>query len=183
MTVQLRHTVGLVLVGASVGCQGQRRPPDPPMQMELSAEAELINRQRQRVGTATFTQTPVGVRVSVQLFSLPRGRHAMHIHQTGRCDLPRFASAGDHLAEPGQQHGMEAAHGPHSGDLPNIVVAVDGFGSLSTVNPHVTLQPGANGLLRPGGTALVIHADPDDYRTDPSGNSGERIACGVIRSR
>ena len=177
-----RHAVRLVFLAAIIDCQ-QRMLPQPAVQTEASAEGELISRQRQRVGTATFTQTPAGVRVNVQLFSLPRGRHAVHIHQAGRCDLPRFAAAGDHFAEPGQQNGMESSRGPHSGDLPNVVVAVDGFGSLSTVNPYVTLRPGANSLLRSGGTALIIHADPDDYRTDPFGNSGERIACGVIRSR
>ena len=145
--------------------------------------AEIVNTQGQRIGLAFFRQQGNGVEVEVQVGGLPPGTHGMHIHETGTCDPPAFTSAGAHLNPSQRQHGIENASGPHAGDLPNLTVRSDGVGAATALNPYVTLGGGTNSLLKTGGTALVIHAAPDDYRTDPSGNSGARIACGVIKER
>jgi len=145
------------------------------------ARAELRDAQGQSVGSATLAATEAGVRIEVQVTGLPAGRHGFHIHETGRCEPPDFASAGGHFNPSAHRHGMENPAGPHGGDLPNIVVGDDGSGSLAVVNPYLSLGTGAeNDLLRAGGTAVMIHAGPDDYFTDPAGNSGARIACGVV---
>lgn len=133
------------------------------------------------VGYASFRETRFGVLVDLKVTGLPRGAHGVHVHAIGRCEPPAFTSAGAHLNPNAAQHGLKNERGPHAGDLPNLVVGDDGKGSLSYVNPYLSLQPGASNSLRLG-TTLVIHAGPDDERTDPAGNSGERIACGVIVS-
>ena len=144
------------------------------------AHAKLHNAQGKTVGTATLTESNGGVRIAANLRDLPQGQHALHIHAVGTCTPPNFESAGDHFNPYGKQHGLQDPDGAHAGDLPNIVVEPDGTVSISTVAQHVTLASGKNSLLREQGTALVIHAKADDHRTDPSGNSGDRIACGVI---
>lgn len=146
-----------------------------------TARAELRDGAGRSVGTATLTGTDRGVRIEVQLTGLSAGRHGFHIHEAGRCDPPDFASAGGHFNPSAQKHGMENPAGPHGGDLPNIVVGADGTGSLTVVNPYLSLGTGAeNDLLREGGTSVMVHAGPDDYYTDPAGDSGARVACGVI---
>lgn len=145
-----------------------------------SATAELRNANGQAVARATLTQEASGVRIAIQARGLPPGRHGFHIHETGRCDPPDFTSAGGHFNPEGRQHGTQNPQGPHAGDLPNLDVTQDSTASATVTATRVTLAAGANSLLKLGGTALVIHADPDDERTDPTGNSGGRIACGVI---
>ena len=145
-----------------------------------SASAVLRNAAGETVGTATFTQATGGVRVSVQVRNLPPGAHGFHIHAAGHCDPPDFASAGAHFNPEGRQHGLRNPAGPHAGDLPNLQVAATGTGQVTTLDSMVTLGGGSNSLFVPQGTSLVIHANPDDEVTDPSGNSGARIACGVI---
>lgn len=145
------------------------------------ARAELHDREGRSVGMATLTGTEHGVRIEVHVNGLSAGRHGFHIHENGRCEPPDFASAGGHFNPTSQHHGMENPAGPHGGDLPNIVVGKDGNGALTTVNPYLSLGTGApNDLLRTGGTSVMIHAGPDDYFTDPAGDSGARIACGVV---
>lgn len=133
------------------------------------------------VGTALLTPATEGVQVVLSASGLPAGIHGVHVHQTGLCDAPDFASAGAHFNPTSRQHGTDNPNGPHAGDLPNITVDANGRGTLNGVARGVTLEgTGASSLRKAGGTALVVHASADDYRTDPSGNSGARIACGVI---
>jgi Cu-Zn family superoxide dismutase len=133
------------------------------------------------VGTALLTPATEGVQVVLSSSGLPAGVHGVHIHQNGQCDAPDFASAGGHFNPAGRQHGTENPAGSHAGDLPNLTVDANGRGTLNGVARGVTLEGGgANSVRKPGGTSLMVHATADDYRTDPSGNSGARIACGVI---
>jgi superoxide dismutase, Cu-Zn family len=133
------------------------------------------------VAVAQLIPATEGVQVVMSANGLPAGVHGVHVHQTGLCDAPDFTTAGGHFNPAGRQHGFENPNGSHNGDLPNITIDANGRGSLNGTARGVTLEgSGANSLRKPGGTALMVHASADDYRTDPSGNSGARIACGVI---
>jgi len=146
----------------------------------LSAEAALKDKDGKDVGRATIIETGEGVRIAVTGYRLPPGAHGLHIHAAGRCEPPQFASAGGHFNPAGKQHGTQNPAGPHAGDLPNLEVAASGEGGIDATTRLVTLGPGPTSLLGPTGASLVVHAAADDYKTDPSGNSGDRIACGVI---
>ncbi len=148
--------------------------------MAPSGKATLRNAKGERVGTATFTQTKDGVRISVEAAGLPPGDHGIHVHATGKCEPPDFKSAGSHLNPSGRKHGLENPEGAHAGDLPNISVSKDGRARATFTAKGVTLGEGAASLFGPSGAALVVHADPDDGKSDPAGNSGARIVCGVI---
>jgi Cu-Zn family superoxide dismutase len=161
----------LVLVAAAASIQ------TPP-----TATATLKNAQGQEVGTATLGNTIRGTAVTINAtFSkLPPGTHAIHVHTVGSCTAPDFTSAGGHFNPGGKQHGSANPLGSHAGDLPNFEVDAKGNGTISFAVPDMTLNDGPNSLFHSGGTALVIHANADDNKTDPSGNAGARIACGVI---
>ncbi|MBI3637097.1 MAG: superoxide dismutase family protein [Candidatus Rokubacteria bacterium] len=145
-----------------------------------TATAEMKNANGQTVGTATFTEVSGGVRVVLEARDLPPGEKGVHIHAVGKCDPPQFTTAGGHFNPAGKQHGTLNPQGPHAGDLPNIVIGANGTGRLETFTDRVALSAGANSLFDADGSALVIHASPDDFKTDPTGNSGGRIACGLI---
>ncbi|KKE79241.1 superoxide dismutase family protein [Oceanobacillus caeni] len=122
-----------------------------------------------------------GVNISIKGENLPPGGHGFHIHENGSCIAPTFESAGAHFNPTGKKHGFENPEGPHAGDLKNINVGENGKLSIEALADMVTLEKGKkNSLLKEGGTSLVIHSDPDDYVSQPAGNAGDRIACGVI---
>jgi superoxide dismutase, Cu-Zn family len=145
-----------------------------------TAHAELKNAQGEKVGEAMLMPTPHGVLIKVDIAKLPPGEHAFHIHAVGKCEPP-FKSAGGHFNPMNKEHGIENPKGMHAGDLPNIYVPEDGKLKFDAFATGVTLKAGAkNSLFHPDGTSLVIHAGADDYKSDPAGNAGDRIACGVI---
>jgi Cu-Zn family superoxide dismutase len=148
-----------------------------------AARARLLDPQGKEVGSATFAAADRGVRIEVRVKGLAPGKHGFHVHAAGKCEPPDFKSAAGHFNPTGKQHGHENPQGPHAGDLPNIEVGKDGTGQASFVAMGIALGDGATSVLKPDGTALVVHADADDGRTDPAGNSGARIACGVIERR
>ena len=146
-----------------------------------TATAELVNANGKNVGTATLTETPSGVLIKVELRDMPPGAHAFHIHEAGKCDPPSFKSAGGHFNPTGRKHGIMSMEGKHAGDMPNIHVNKAGRAAFETLVADVTLGPGKNSLFDEDGSSLVIHEKVDDYKTDPAGNAGDRIACGVIK--
>ncbi len=148
-----------------------------------SAQAVLRNAQGKEVGTATFIPTKGGVKISVQVADLSPGKHGIHIHAAGSCEPPEFKSAGGHFNPFGKQHGLQNPKGAHAGDMPNLTVREDGSAKATLIVKSATLGEGKGSLFGPEGTALVIHADPDNEKTDPAGNAGARIACGVIEKR
>jgi superoxide dismutase, Cu-Zn family len=147
-----------------------------------AAHADLVNAQGTKIGTAKITAAANGVKVSVKVSQLTPGEHGIHIHNVGKCDGPAFATAGGHFNPTSAHHGVKNAQEPHPhvGDLENLNVGQNGKASATFMISGATLGDGQNSLFHDGGTALVIHAKADDLMSDPSGNSGERIACGVI---
>lgn len=146
-----------------------------------AAKAELKNAEGKTVGTATLTALPGGVRLQLAVKDLPPGPKALHIHENGVCDAPSFSSAGGHFNPDARAHGWHDAKGPHAGDAPNLIVGPDGRGEVEVIFERVRLDDSERGLFKKGGSAIVLHAGADDYASQPAGNAGARIACGVIR--
>jgi Cu-Zn family superoxide dismutase len=146
-----------------------------------TATAALKNAQGKEVGSANLTQTPQGVLIIVSVKGLPPGEHAFHVHAVGKCEAP-FTSAGGHFNPGNKKHGMLAAEGYHAGDMANLHVPQSGDLTVETVNANITLEKGKpNSVFDADGSAIVIHSGSDDYKSDPAGNAGGRIACGVIQ--
>lgn len=144
-----------------------------------SAEATLKNADDVDVGSVTLTEMPTGVLLQVDLNGVPAGIHGFHIHEIGACS-PDFAAAGGHFAGGDKRHGLKVAGGPHAGDLPNIHVPESGALTIEVFNTAISLHDGAGALFDEDGSAIVIHDGADDYESQPSGDAGSRIACGVI---
>jgi superoxide dismutase, Cu-Zn family len=169
-TLALLAGLALALL-ASVGCSSSN-----------TARAELKDASGRIVGEVTLVAASnlEGVEIALNVHDLPPGAHGVHIHDVGECDPPGFASSGGHFNPWGKQHGLENPDGSHAGDLPNLTVGSDGAGSLTTMNTLLQGLPGGENFFDGDGVALVIHSGPDDQMTDPSGDSGARIACGQI---
>ena len=149
-------------------------------QAPKSAHADIQNAMGEKIGTAKISPMKDGLKIEVDVSGLPAGTHGIHIHTVGKCEGPGFTTAGGHFNPEMKMHGKDNPMGPHMGDLPNFNVGADGKGKATIMAMGVTLGDGANSLFHDGGTALVVHANADDYKTDPAGNAGARIACGVI---
>jgi Cu-Zn family superoxide dismutase len=165
------------LVGAALGTLAIARAADP---QPVLATAEMKDANGQPVGLVTLEEAPQGVLLTARLQNLPPGPHAFHIHEVGKCEPP-FASAGGHFNPLKRKHGVKASYGHHAGDMPNLIVPASGALEVEVVLKGLTLRKGPKtSLFGPKGTAVIIHAAKDDYATDPTGNAGGRIACGVV---
>ena len=153
-----------------------------PVQAQTqTAKAALKTADGKDAGSVTLTQTPRGVLLALSVKGLPPGEHAFHVHAVGKCEPP-FDSAGGHFNPDGHKHGMLAAEGAHAGDMPNLHIPAGGELTVEVLNASITLEKGKpNSVFDTDGSAIVIHAGKDDYSTDPTGNAGGRIACGVVQ--
>ena len=168
--------IGLLAAAALSGCAA--------IEPSGGAPVALINATGQSIGSVRAWQTAGGVTFRIDATGLPHGVHGLHIHAVGRCDPPGFSSAGPHWNPAGRKHGRNNPAGPHAGDLQNVEVAANGVLATTVTLPGATLVGGVGAggtLIDADGAALVIHAQADDYVTDPSGNSGPRIACAVLQ--
>lgn len=145
------------------------------------AAATMRDASGASVGTLRLQASPTGVRITGSISGLAPGAHGIHLHAVGRCDAPEFTSAGAHFDWGTMKHGLLNPEGPHAGDLPAIAATAAGVAAVDVISARVTLATsGPGALLDADGTAIVVHAANDDQRTDPSGNSGGRVACGVL---
>lgn len=170
-----RHALAPMVLLLASACTTVDSLPDKRV-----GEAALLTKDGLPAGTVQLVQSGTTLSLAVAVVGLPAGEHGFHLHTTGSCTAPDFTSAGGHLNPGGRHHGSLAEGGKHLGDLPNLVVAPNHTGSLAAdlEGDAATLLPE---IFDADGTAVVIHAGPDDYRSDPAGNAGARIACGVLR--
>jgi Cu-Zn family superoxide dismutase len=175
-------TCSLIIALVLSACGAKATIAQPAAKDSTAVNVSLINEKGAKIGTARLTQLPDGVQIHVEAAKLAPGKHGIHIHELGVCDPPDFKSAGAHLNPQNKQHGFHNPQGYHAGDLPNIEVDANGKVNTDMVTKTITLEKGKpNSLLKPDGASLIIHEKADDYMTDPAGNSGNRVACGVIK--
>jgi superoxide dismutase, Cu-Zn family len=146
-----------------------------------TAHADAIDTTGKKVGMVMLQDTPHGVLVTTDVKGLPAGEHGFHFHEKGLCDArQKFTTAGSHFTAGKAQHGLLVAAGPHGGDMPNAIVGADGTFKSQLLNTGVTLAPGPKSLADTDGSALIIHAKADDYKTQPTGDAGDRLVCAVV---
>jgi len=178
MMNNLTIAVGLgACVLALAGCDDRKLETGMPTAGGASAIATLQTAAGANVGRVTATEVTGGLRFTVDAKDMPAGTHGAHVHTTGRCDAPGFETAGGHWNPTSMKHGTMNPQGPHQGDIPNLIIDSAGRGTVAATVPGATMA----GLLDTDGAAFVVHAEADDLKTDPSGNSGARIACGVFQ--
>jgi Cu-Zn family superoxide dismutase len=179
----MRPILLFVTAWSSVGCGGTTaRPAGETPRPSPVAVAKLVDSSGAQIGLATLSDSAGSARLGLSVAGLTPGAHGLHVHAQGACTPPSFASAGPHLNPDGKRHGTRNPQGPHAGDLPNLQVGANGSADTTfAVSPDLA-RSGPRFLLQPGGTAIVIHAGPDDETTDPSGNSGARVVCGVFNA-
>ena len=165
---------------AVAACVPNASPGDAPAPGVSEANARILDAGGRQLALATAAQQNDGLRVSVSASGLRAGVYGVHVHAVGQCGEPDFASAGPHWNPTMRQHGAQNPQGPHRGDLPNLIVGANGQGEIAFTIPDARLSGGVGGMLDADGAAIMVHAQADDYRTDPSGNSGARIGCGVF---
>ncbi len=166
------------LFGAVALADAPKAPAKPAPAKPVTVK--LADAKGKSIGTATLSADPKGVKITLDVKGLEAGDHAIHVHETAKCDAPDFKSAGGHFNPEHKKHGMDNAEGPHAGDMPNFTVDAKGKVKATVVATGVTLGDDAHSVFTGGGTALVVHAKADDMKTDPAGNAGDRIACGTI---
>jgi len=169
-------TALLALPLTATADDAKKKAPEP-----APVTVKLADAKGKDVGTATLTAVAGGVSIALDVHGLAAGDHAIHVHQTAKCEGPDFKSAGGHFNPDNKKHGMDNKEGPHAGDMPNFTADAKGGAKATVVAPGVTLDDGKHSVFTGGGTALVIHAKADDMKTDPAGNAGDRVACGVIK--
>jgi len=169
----------LAAVAVTAAC-AERRGFAPAADRPWEAWAELKNAAGQSVGSAVFREEGGRAHIVVQAQGLAPGRHGIHVHAVGRCEPPAFQSAGDHFNPLGKKHGLENPEGAHAGDLPDLEADASGRAQYVAVTDRLTLAAGPTSVFDFDGSALVIHAKADDQRTEPSGNSGDRLLCGQL---
>ena len=179
----------IALIGVLAACSGNNEEyQGDEEETETSGETgdsevivDLVDTNEEQVATATLTEGESGVNIALEGENLPPGEHGFHFHETGSCELPDFESAGGHYNPTDANHGMNDPDGPHAGDMENIEVSEDGTVDTEVTADMVTLEEGQdNTLFTEEGTALMIHSEADDYESQPSGDAGDRIACGVV---
>lgn len=174
--------ISVILVVAGCG-KAKQKVPVSGEQMEAIV-SPLVNTEGKEIGQVTMVQEKEGVLINVQADNLPPGTHGIHIHETGVCTPPDFTSSGAHFNPTGKEHGFDNPKGFHLGDLPNIEVDDDGKVAMELMNAEITLKKGQEtSILDKDGSAIVIHEKADDYKTDPAGDSGARIACAAFTGK
>ena len=188
--------LGVWVAAAAVGlaaCEPASDAPEPAVRdttamqgeqqvQDQDIEVQLMDSAGTQLGVARLSPQDNGVEVHIRISGLePGSEHGFHVHENGTCEPPSFESAGGHFNPTGAQHGLENPDGPHIGDMPNIRAGDDGVADTTFVQQHFRLRGDSTSLQQPGGLAVMVHAGPDDGRTDPSGDSGARIACGVLQ--
>jgi superoxide dismutase, Cu-Zn family len=181
MTIRTARIALLVITSIAMVIPALAKDANAPKPVKKTTVA-LKDAKGQSVGSATIKPSGKGVEVKLEVKDLPPGEHALHFHQNAKCDPPDFKSAGGHFNPDKKQHGFLNPQGHHNGDMANFTVKPNGTAKATIKDADVVLGTGSepNSLFANGGTALMIHAKPDDMKTDPAGNAGDRIACGVI---
>jgi superoxide dismutase, Cu-Zn family len=170
-----------LLAGSALADDAKKPAADKKPAPAKPVTVKLSDAKGKSIGTAKLTPDPGGVKIALAVKGLPAGDHAIHIHETAKCDGPDFKSAGGHFNPEHKQHGTDNPQGSHAGDIPNFTVDAKGASTASVVAPGVTMDDGPHSVFTGGGTALVIHEKADDMKTDPAGAAGNRIACGLIK--